>query len=144
MTETSEVTSRSKSEIQEVKRRDGEESVNSEDPRDKDASKIIFDIRNPRLWSLMSCLLKNLTTCFPNVKIRNMQVRKKLYSSKLSRLLNQKLKKKEKKEKKMNSRFQGRLSCWQLSGLDAWRIVNKHLLMRDSFGIHLEMPLLMN
>ena len=94
---TSEKTLGSKTGIQEVKRRDGEENVNFEDPRDKDASKNIFDIRNPKLWSLMSSLLKNLTTSFPNVKIRNMQVRKKVYSSKLSRLLNQKLKKKEKK-----------------------------------------------
>ena len=141
---TSEKTLGSKTGIQEVKRCDGEENVNFEDPRDEDASKHIFDIRNPKLWSLMSSLLKNLTTSFPNVKIRNMQVRKKVYSSKLSRLLNQKLKKKEKKYKKRNSRFLGRSSFWQLSGFDAWRTVSKQLLMIDLFRIHLEMPLLID
>ena len=71
---TSEKTLGSKTGIQEVKRRDAEESDNFEDPRDKDASKNIFDIRNPRLWSLMSSLLKNLTTSSPNVEIRTIQV----------------------------------------------------------------------
>ena len=43
---TSEVTSGSKTGIQEVERRDSEESVDFEDPRDEDESKKVFDEKN--------------------------------------------------------------------------------------------------
>ena len=46
---TSEVTSGSKTGIQEVERRDSEESVDFEDPCDKDESKKVFDDKNVTL-----------------------------------------------------------------------------------------------